>query len=1175
MINYRYNILKNIGIGRSSVFLAEDIYTNHKVALKFLANNFSAYEKLLFENEYKILKRLNHKSIVKVFNKESVFNIENDDKLHQIENGQHFLVLEYIVGDNLRNIINEIRDENEIRNIISRLSLILYYLHTSNYIYFDLKPENILVLRTNRDTKVKLVDFGLVHYEYDSLENTLRGSAMYMAPEILRNASIDNRIDFYSLGIILYELIYHKKPFETKSELDIYKSHLENLFTFEKNNYSERLNKILLKLLEKNPNDRYSNGLEIVSDLQMFSTVKIINNWDFTESFVYKEDYKKILEETDDKLILIVGEKETGKTTLLNYINENTKDSLLFTRSKFIPNYPIWKNILQIIIEREDIYINLNDNIKKLWYDIKQNKVIAVKESFMNIFSGVIEIRKFVFLFDDIDTYDEFTKSLIEEVIPVIYINNSKIYFTSSVNIKLAYNIKTVNLTSFSENELDEFLKLQFNKNFPVTEVKNFFLKKGNLVPGKIKETIKEMILLGVLSVQQEGIFFKKENDNINLLISSQDEIYNNKIDELNLFENKILKCVSAFTNGVQYKIIKSFLKLDEEELKSCLFKLITSNILKVNNEFYQFVGYRLSEIVYDSITEKDAYHYNLGLVLIDNYEYTTNMEIVEQFEAGIDYEKSYAFLLLEYFNALEYSAYQYGKNILIRAENYNLTCPLKLNYYYNSAKINFLLGDYNGTIKEIEKIEKREKPEDELIVLKASSLIELGKNSEGKKLLTDLLSRATEEKLLITIYFYLGLSEYNGLNYDKSIENLEIVINSKQTNQELTGRAFNLMGLIELNGKNNYSAAISYFKKSLVIYRKAKLNLKIAQAEMNIGNVLNMIGKHKEAIESWNRSLEINKSIGNLEQEAKLLINYGIAQHLKFDCDNAIAKYERAASILNALNNTKGLILVYINKAETFLKMCEYSHALESVMIGESLLTNLVEPNELFELMVVKSIICYELGNINELILTLEKQNKLLNNSKFTENDILRNKFIKLLLIYLQSEEIDTNEMSVYLNHFIENENIFLQHTAFDTLASYYYNKKDYDSINKLIIKNSSRIEAWNNLYSNALIKYYEAVGLKLNEEDEIKNILQSLRVSYKLLEEASINNLIFRVIFHMYKIYNKRGNINKSEEFKKIGLKITEYITASIGNDDLVNSFVSHPYYLPIYNDLLNMYQ
>lgn len=1175
MINFRYNIIKKAGEGRSNVFLAEDLYKNQKVALKFLGTNFSVYEKMLFENEYKILKRLNHNSIVKAYGKERVFNFDSDDKQYQIEHGQIFLVLEYIEGENLINIITEIHDENEIRNIISRLSFILFYLHTSNYIYFDLKPENILILRKNGDTKLKLIDFGLTHYEYDSLDNTLRGSAMYMAPEILRNLPIDNRIDFYSLGIILYELIYHKKPFETKSELDIYKSHLENLFNFEKNNFSERLNKILIKLLQKEPKDRYSNGLEIVSDLQMFSTVKVINNWNFTETFVYKEDYKNILEKTDDNIILITGEKEIGKTTLLNHISGNTKESFLFTRTNFIPNYPLWKNILKIIIENEDIYINLNENIKILWNDIKQNKVVAVKESFMQIFSSVIELRKSVFLFDDIDTYDEFTKSLIEEVIPVIYINGSKIYFTSCVNINLIYNIKTINLAPFSEKEIEEFLNLQFYKNFPIAELKSFILKKGNLIPGNIKETIKEMILLGVLSVKSEGISFNKESDNINLLVSSQDEIYNNKIVDLNIFENNILKCVSAFSNGVQYKIIKSFLDIKEDELKACLFKLITSNILKVNNEFYQFVGNRLSEIVYDSIAEKQKYHYNLGLVLIENYEHTSNMEIVEQFESGNDYDKSYSFLLMEYLNAIEYYAYQYGKNVIHRASNYNLICPLKLDYYYHTAKINFLLGDYNGTIGEIEKIEKREKPEDGLIILKASSFIELGKNKDGKIILISLLKSVTDEKLLTTIYFYLGLSEYNELNYEKSVENLEIVINSKQTNEELTGRAFNLMGLIELNGKNNYSAAISYFKKSLVIYRKAKLNLKIAQAEMNIGNVLNMVGKHKEAMESWNRSLEINKSIGNLEQEAKLLINYGIAQHLKCDCENAIAKYERAASILNALNNTKGLILVYINKAETFLKMCEYSHALESVMIAESFLANTIEPNEYYELMIVKSIIYYELGNIKELNLALEKQNKILSELKFTENDLLRNKFIKLLLNYLQTDEIDTAEMTIYLNYFIDNENIFLQHTSFDTLAAYYYNKEDYGSINKLIIKNSSKIESWNNLYSNALIKYYEAVGLKLNEQDEVKSILQSLRVSYKLLENSSINNLIFRVIFHLYKIYNQRGNVNKAEEYKKVALKITEYITGSIGNEDVVNSFVSHPYFVTIYDDLLNLYK
>lgn len=1177
MINYRYNILKKLDAGRSNVYLSEDRYNNDKlVALKFLKKNYSNYEKLLFDNEYKILKKLNHSSIVKSYSKEIIYHSDESNFENEFETGQTFISLEYINGNNLNTILYSFKEENEITNIISQIALTLFYLHNSNYYYFDLKPENILVTSNNNDINIKLIDFGLAHFSIDKIDNTLRGTAMYMAPEILRNSKIiDNRIDFYSLGIILYQLIYGKKPFDGNNELSVFKSHIESLFVFESNNYSYRINSVLHKLLEKEPSNRYSNGLEIIDDLQIYNTTNIINNWNPPEIFIKRKIYKEILD-IDNNILMIIGENEIGKTTLLKYINENNNESFLFSRLNFIDSFPLWINILRIIIENENIYYKINVNDRLLWENIRDQKITSIKENFIYLLSKVVEIKKCLFLFDDIDTYDEFTKTLIEEIIPIIIINGSKVILTGEKEYKLNFKYNIYYLSHFNENEIKEYFDLQYDKYFPAKEAKELFLKRGHLLPGNINKTIKDMFLIGVLSIKNNKIVYDYDIEMNKLFIESNNQLYYNKIKSLSTKEINIINCISLFPKGVSLFILKIILNSYEYELIYLLKGLVSNNILKETNYFYQFISSNLYNIVYESIKEKEKYHYNIALILTDKSENISNVEIARQYELGKDFEKAYSFLVNEYFTAIEYSAFQYAKNILLLSESYILPDILYKDYIFNLAKINFMLGDYNAVLNNVKIIEKiiPSTDFDKIIILKGTALIELGKNNDGKELLSNYLIDNKNEEYLTKIYFYFGLAEYAELNYVKATEYLATVINSKNEIDELTGRAYNLLGLIELNNNNNYSAAITYFKKSLIIYRNAKLKLKIAQAEMNIGNVLNIIGKNNEAIESWNRSLEINKSIGNLEQEAKLLINFGIAQYNRCECENAILKYERAASILSTMNNVKGLSLVLINKAEAYLRMCEYNNAINSVLKAENLLSLIVDPNEYFELLIVKSIIYYELCEINQLSDTIEKQNKLFQKLNFNQDDYVKNNFVKLLLNYLETDNINVNELENYILHFIQNENLFLFHTAFDTLASFYQNKNDDSSLLKLIENISSKTKKSNNIYTEALINYFLFVQLLVNNKNEMNKALEKLNVSYKLLEDVSINTLILRIIVNLYKIYNERGNINKAKEYFLLAGQIIEFVNKSIDNNDLRNSFVYHPYFVSIYDELLNLY-
>ncbi len=114
---------------------------------------------------------------------------------------------------------------------------------------------------------VKMIDFGFAKNIFENEEYEIRGTAEYIAPEILKKEDHDHRVDLYAFGILLYKIVYGKFPFETDTELSIYKAHLEEEFEFPSTHYSEKLLNIIKKLLAKDVSERYFNSIQVLFDL--------------------------------------------------------------------------------------------------------------------------------------------------------------------------------------------------------------------------------------------------------------------------------------------------------------------------------------------------------------------------------------------------------------------------------------------------------------------------------------------------------------------------------------------------------------------------------------------------------------------------------------------------------------------------------------------------------------------------------------------------------------------------------------------------------------------------------------------------------------------------------------------------------------------------------------------
>jgi len=204
-----FRVLSQIGVGgMGTVFLAQDLDLDRKVALKCLSPELAADEQFQarFRREARILANLNHPNVVSIY---EVFQAE----------GRSFIAMEYLEGKTLSELKN--RTLEEVCQTAIEIAAGLKTAHDAGIIHRDIKPANILV---NKEGRVKLLDFGLAKRGTDqgvTRAGATAGTFAYMSPEQVRGATVDTRSDIFSFGIVLYELAFGRRPFRGEYAAEI------------------------------------------------------------------------------------------------------------------------------------------------------------------------------------------------------------------------------------------------------------------------------------------------------------------------------------------------------------------------------------------------------------------------------------------------------------------------------------------------------------------------------------------------------------------------------------------------------------------------------------------------------------------------------------------------------------------------------------------------------------------------------------------------------------------------------------------------------------------------------------------------------------------------------------------------------------------------------------------
>ncbi|MDS0525115.1 Stk1 family PASTA domain-containing Ser/Thr kinase [Clostridium sp. SHJSY1] len=258
----RYEILEKLGEGGMGVvYKARCNILNRFVTIKVLKKDVNNSKDFItrFKREANSVASLSHPNIV------NIHDVGYEDDIH-------FLVMEYIDGKSLSEIINENNtlSPGKAVDIALQLAKALEIAHRNNIIHRDIKPDNILI---TKDNIVKLMDFGIAKVT-DSVNltstNIVVGSVHYLSPEQGKGDKVDCRSDLYSLGIVMYQMLIGQVPFKGENSVYIVLKHINEPVIPPKNiiaDLPDELNAIILKLLEKDPDNRFQTAKDLIESL--------------------------------------------------------------------------------------------------------------------------------------------------------------------------------------------------------------------------------------------------------------------------------------------------------------------------------------------------------------------------------------------------------------------------------------------------------------------------------------------------------------------------------------------------------------------------------------------------------------------------------------------------------------------------------------------------------------------------------------------------------------------------------------------------------------------------------------------------------------------------------------------------------------------------------------------
>ena len=365
----RYEIVNKIGTGgMSDVYKAKDHTLGRFVAIKVLKPEFSEDVNFVtkFRTEAQSAAGLEHPNIVNIYDVGS-------------ENGMHYIVMEYVEGITLKTYIEK-KGQLTFKEAVSiaiQVGRGIEAAHNKGIIHRDIKPQNIII---STEGKVKVTDFGIARAATsNTISSDVMGSVHYASPEQARNGFVDGKSDIYSLGIVMYEMVTGRVPFDGDTTVAVAIQHLQEEIvppSAYAPNLPISMEKIILKCTQKNPDRRYESMTALLADLRK---ALISPNEDFV-----------VIAPVSQEKTRVIGEEEINKikqeTSNIYLSDEDVVSHNQNHRDKFEKRDRFEEN------DEDDEEAYDDDDLEEM--NPKMDKAITI----MGIAAGVIIVALIIFI---------------------------------------------------------------------------------------------------------------------------------------------------------------------------------------------------------------------------------------------------------------------------------------------------------------------------------------------------------------------------------------------------------------------------------------------------------------------------------------------------------------------------------------------------------------------------------------------------------------------------------------------------------------------------------------------------------------------------------------------------------------------------------------------------------
>jgi len=377
-----YRIISQIGKGgMATVYKAYQASMDRYVALKVLPQYHSKDPSFTqrFIQEARTIARLEHKNILPVYD-------------YGEEDGVAYMAMRYLDGGTLQDILSLGRlPLNETLEILRQICAGLDYAHRQGVVHRDVKPANVMV---DGEGGVYLTDFGLAKVLEGSSDLTVSGVVMgtplYMAPEQSVGNQVDGRADIYATGVILYEMVTGQPPFQAETPMAIVLAHLHEPLPLPKDinpDVPDEVQRVILKALAKDPDDRYQTAREMAEDLAKVLKIAELTNSTPTLQFLATEARNslenKVILPTDDNFTPVSAKTAVPVSTppsrgknLINFIATLSLVAIaiflgvsIFQNQKTDADIPLTEPLLYDNFDNQDYDGNINTEIWRVETD--------------------------------------------------------------------------------------------------------------------------------------------------------------------------------------------------------------------------------------------------------------------------------------------------------------------------------------------------------------------------------------------------------------------------------------------------------------------------------------------------------------------------------------------------------------------------------------------------------------------------------------------------------------------------------------------------------------------------------------------------------------------------------------------------------------------------------------